>query len=109
MEPSAYGCFYRGADGCMCAIGYLLANDDYDPTMEGKAVAVVGLNVPSIFPTDLNEEGGLNLLYALQSVHDEGLNWGAEGFQPTTDTLNELAGHLGVDVDVVAAWARGEE
>jgi hypothetical protein len=32
-------CFYRGDDGCKCAAGHLIPDEDYDPSMEGVIFA----------------------------------------------------------------------
>jgi hypothetical protein len=60
-------CRYRGADGCSCAIGCLIPDDDYDPSIEGSIV----LDAPvwSRIPYELDEHL-LVSLRNLQNLHD---------------------------------------
>ena len=62
-------CAYRGDNGTKCALGCLIADSEYSPSMEGKNAAWV---------IDPDGEGGplcqytpfVDLLLALQHVHD---------------------------------------
>ena len=73
-KPASDGfqCVYRADDGCMCAIGVLIADEDYDKEMEGKAASnlykVSGINPAlAVFLTTHDR-----LVTNLQSVHDGG-------------------------------------
>ncbi len=59
-------CRYRGDDGLKCAIGCLIPDDQYDPTLEGNALIYnEGLRaLPCMGGLDIN------LMDALQTVHD---------------------------------------
>lgn len=69
-------CAYRSPDGLKCAIGCLIADDEYDPKMEGLTVRALMEDgfLPHV-PADCKE-----LLSALQRVHDLPHNWNTEGF-----------------------------
>ena len=56
-------CRYRAPDGCMCAIGALIPDDQYTPELEGNNVRALS-DLPAL--QDLN----LNLLHDLQILHD---------------------------------------
>lgn len=55
-------CQYRTDDGLKCAIGCLLTDSEYSPSMEGCRVSEISL------PARLH--GNLRLLGELQNVHD---------------------------------------
>lgn len=58
-----HNCRYRAPDGCKCAIGALIPDDQYTPELEGRNVLAL-INLPAL--------QGLNpfLLYNLQNLHD---------------------------------------
>lgn len=75
------GCSYRGADGLKCAIGHVIADEDYNPEMEKKGIASYAIfcktpfkkffDLESDFRKALDEEDTVaTFLYKLQSVHD---------------------------------------
>ncbi len=64
-------CSYRGRDDTMCAVGCLLADDEYDPSMEGEPVGEIEL------PLRLHEH--IDMLDKLQAFHDCPYNWHSEG------------------------------
>jgi hypothetical protein len=67
-DNSGSVCQYRAPDGCKCAIGHLIPDDEYMPIMEG-------MDVHGIFRF-LNDKRKMefvnneNLLYTLQNIHD---------------------------------------
>jgi hypothetical protein len=75
-EDEALRCRYRGEDGKMCAIGCLIPDEEYEPSMEGKAIETLLRRREGTFAPSL-EEVSLSLLGALQRVHDgvEVCNW----------------------------------
>lgn len=66
-------CKYRGPDGGMCAVGCLIPDELYDPTMEG--LNYVG--IPEKFPMikDFFDGVSVDLISELQSIHDETSSW----------------------------------
>ena len=75
-------CAYRGFDGMQCAVGCLITDDVYDPSLETLSVthtdvrqALVDSGV--LNPCDANElttnsdTSPINLLCALQTLHDQ--------------------------------------
>lgn len=63
-------CRYLADDGKMCAVGCLIADDEYNTSMEGASVEAV-FRVAGLTPAHYY------LLDALQSIHDSGhpRNW----------------------------------
>jgi len=58
-----HNCHYRAPDGCKCAIGALIPDDQYTPELEGSDVRALR-DLPAL--QDLN----LDLLHDLQITHD---------------------------------------
>jgi hypothetical protein len=65
---------YRGEGGTMCAVGCLLADDEYDPGMENLSVEIVSLPERLLPHT--------RMLADLQSFHDRVWNWSSDGTGP---------------------------
>ena len=65
-------CAYRGSGGKKCAVGAILPDDHYKPSMEALGI----LSLVTIFP-NLPEfiRMNANLLGKLQAVHDTPGNW----------------------------------
>ena len=61
-------CMYRGDKGRKCAIGHLIPDDLYDPSMENTNTMMLLDRFPTIkkFFRNCSED----LLHALQTVHD---------------------------------------
>lgn len=59
-------CQYHGADGSKCAVGVLIADDEYTPDMEERDVQELGKR--GLLPEHLVEY--IELLDTLQHVHD---------------------------------------
>lgn len=70
-------CAYRGKNGTKCALGCLISDDEYSPSLEGHSF----LAVKSSFPARLHAHG--DLITALQNVHDfyHTSNWRIELFE----------------------------
>jgi hypothetical protein len=70
-------CKYRGSNKTRCAAGLLMSNKEYAPWMEGKTIDCLLSKIAC--PTSLEKKIGsnLDLVRALQSVHDhkDVLNW----------------------------------
>lgn len=92
-------CRYRGEDGLRCAIGCLIPDELYDSSIEGLGVRLA-VGSTSLY-TILEEVGvveHLNLLSALQAVHDDRAAEGwwlelvevAEWFGLSTQVLDEF-------------------
>jgi hypothetical protein len=64
-------CAYRGVGGRSCAVGCLIADDEYNPEMEGTWVPI--LADMNILPPRLKPH--LRLLTSLQGFHDDEDNW----------------------------------
>lgn len=80
-------CLYRNKEnGCRCAAGWLIPDEDYDPSFEGQTVRVGtgelgGLRVQNYFIDKFGEEN-LKFIQELQTVHD------AESGMPVHDLVN---------------------
>ena len=95
-------CRYRGEAGTSCAVGCLIADDEYDPDMEGKGPVVHG-RANQLLPERLNSY--IHMLEDLQHFHDTVSNWAgnwhpydrsarldAKGFSPTGEEQLRLLG-----------------
>ena len=86
-------CLYRGPDGLKCAAGCLIADDEYDNEMEGRAWSVtVG------FPPAHSE-----LIRALQFIHD---GWPCEEW-PTK--IKGVASNFGLSALIVDTYKANEQ
>lgn len=73
-----YACAYHGEGGLSCAVGCLIPDDLYTPSMEGKLYNFL----PEVFLEYMDEKYGANnniLIARLQNVHDaiQETNWHA--------------------------------
>lgn len=59
-------CAYRGKDGLKCAIGCLIKDSEYYPSMEGKGID----NLLREFSSLRRYKSSFNLLAQLQCIHD---------------------------------------
>lgn len=68
-------CAYRGDGGTMCAVGCLIADDEYGPSLENNSI--FALFEKNLLPTDLKErvEPNLHILSDLQTLHDNYLEY----------------------------------
>jgi hypothetical protein len=68
-------CAYRGDGGTMCAVGTLIADDEYSPSLENNSI--VALFAKNLLPTDLKKriEPNLHMLSDLQKLHDNFLEY----------------------------------
>lgn len=70
------GCLYRGPNHTKCAVGCLIADEDYSPDMEGPTLGTINSNDPSakkVWIALRNQEissRSYDLLRNLQSIHD---------------------------------------
>ena len=66
-------CAYRGDNGCKCAVGCLIDDAHYSPSLEGtnvESLRVRSALIKSGIDIDGNDLNVLHLLYQLQQVHD---------------------------------------
>ena len=68
-------CLYRSPSGASCAVGCLISEDDYSPSMEGADVGFVVREYKSLQWLRKFEE----LLDDLQDLHDLDCNWDNQG------------------------------
>jgi hypothetical protein len=60
-------CLYRGPNGTKCAVGCMISDDDYDPSMEGKGITTIirlSKNLKVLSPYR-------KLLVEMQNIHDD--------------------------------------
>ena len=90
-HAGGYDCAYRGDGGTMCAVGCLIADDEYDPTWEGRVIGT--LLKDCILPRSLHKRllPHEEMLCYLQYFHDCELIYEDGIFSKTTeDHLTEL-------------------
>ena len=64
-------CQYRGPNNMRCAIGCLIADDDYVPDMEGKIIKDLFAIYPDNPSVSAMSDVEPALVYELQRLHDE--------------------------------------
>jgi hypothetical protein len=76
-NPKFNGCAYRGLNGCRCAVGHLIADEHYRPTLEGQPVmtaqvqtALLASGALSYGDTEDVMNTKVRLLRAMQHTHD---------------------------------------
>ena len=71
LDPDKHNdiCVYRAPGGLKCAVGCLIADEEYLEKWEGKGWAIIGQNIAKDLDIDFDGEHE-NLLIRLQSVHD---------------------------------------
>lgn len=82
IKANGVGCAYRGQDGMMCAVGFIIADDEYKPTLEGNGITSDLFDkyfdpLPedtSVYDRhdEVMRDPYRKLLYELQSIHDDG-------------------------------------
>lgn len=70
VDPEEGGllCMYRGKDGCRCAAGTLIPDDDYDSRMEGNGFCedfVARYDLGDLFPLET-----ITFVGKMQTIHD---------------------------------------
>lgn len=103
MSAAAGGCAYRGDNGLKCAVGCLIADEHYDPRMEGGSptrrdeyrILDAEVSVTSDFVNTALLKSGVKLddavvrlLEQLQVAHDWARCWGKAG--PTESLAKRL-------------------
>jgi len=84
-------CAYRGANETKCAVGVLIADDEYDSSMEGNSV--LSLVEKNLLNPSLKKRIRKNLefLSDLQDLHDNGLGYDGDDFSSFTKiAINSL-------------------
>jgi tRNA(Met) C34 N-acetyltransferase TmcA len=61
-------CQYRGRNGLKCAIGHLIPDENYCPTLEGKGAELLVVREAANIPLDVP----ISFLVDLQTCHDAG-------------------------------------
>lgn len=83
LDSSTGSCAYRGESGDMCAVGCLIADDEYNPSMENNSV----MELADLFGTNgLFRDVALperlipyaRMLEDLQDFHDQSANWSSD-------------------------------
>lgn len=95
FRPGFHGteeiCAYRSPEGLRCAVGCLIKDEDYVPSMEGQTVdsLVEEFDLPYLFSHHL-------LLGRLQELHDYEGAWSEDGFKDEGN-LYEIADEYGLN------------
>lgn len=88
-------CAYRSEDGCSCAVGCLIADDEYSPNMERMGIESL-VHVFEGSPAIQRFLPNKTLLSRLQGVHDSFLK--ALGIEATKKELARVAEEFGLEV-----------
>jgi hypothetical protein len=76
-------CTYRSVDGYSCAVGCLIPDDLYTPSLEGRLVNQIREDSTFNLQTKylgLQSLDRAALLQRLQRIHDNGSHWSDKGF-----------------------------
>ena len=92
-NDAASSCMYRGPNGTKCAVGILISDKLYEPTMEGSSIT--GLFANYNLPDWMNQN--LRLLIALQDTHDYSWYWYG------SDRMKERLAHVAGEFSLSAA------
>ena len=82
-------CAYRGDEGRACAMGCLISDEEYDPTMEGGDVYTL------VKKFGVLKDYNIDLLSSLQDIHDadKPCDW--------PDWLRSTAADFGLNAEIV--------
>jgi hypothetical protein len=94
QSKGSFGCAYKGDNGNKCAVGALIPDDQYKPSLEGQAVSMIQPDVPAL--QYLNH----HLLLALQLAHDDMENWDESGFK-AFDILESIGNKFSLNTDAL--------
>lgn len=100
VNENSGGCYYYLPDKPGCAIGRHISDKELCKKLDsGMSDKGTGVSVDEIFnqlPDDLKELGK-GFLYAIQSLHDDSLNWNETGL---TDTGREAVDRIRKDFNL---------
>ena len=82
-------CAYRGVNGAMCAVGVLIKNEFYEPTIEGWPVDDLGV-CAALRKSGIDVAENSFLLSKLQEIHD------FQDVKKWKSKLGKLAEHYGL-------------
>lgn len=100
-------CVYRSQTGLKCAVGCLIPDELYVPTMENETVGTLLAEFPAL-PEWMRKHRGL--LTALQTTHDRHDSWGSP--EAMRAGLQEVAWRYNLDgskIDLTVAAIFGDE
>ncbi|HAW53696.1 MAG TPA: hypothetical protein DCX29_01705 [Hyphomonas sp.] len=89
-------CMYRGPDGCKCAIGHMIPDDDYDLRFEGNTIDddgdFVDMGVPLIAKAAGILRSEADFAWRLQKAHDlaDPENFTPEFLRRTREALTDF-------------------
>ena len=97
-------CAYRGDDGTRCAVGALIADEEYHPEMEGRDLhMLLGADGLTRWPTLERLVPFAGLLDRLQEAHDKITNWASS--EAMRRALRGVAGQHGLEAGFLDAMA----
>ena len=75
VKPESGFCQYRSKDGARCGVGFLIPDEEYSPSMEGRtAKCLVRDTKTGLYdlPKEIFNTDNISLLTAIQQAHDSG-------------------------------------
>ena len=101
-------CAYRGDGGTRCAVGALIADEEYQPEMEGRDLhMLLGAEGLMRWPTLGRLVPFAHLLEHLQTAHDKITNWVSS--EAMRRALRGVAGQHGLEAGFLDHLAFGNE
>jgi hypothetical protein len=101
-----FRCAYRGDEGLKCAIGALISDEEYKPTMETKSVASLAVE---FFPSPLLDKGVTDFLQTFQTIHD---SWEVTDWKYKLSTIpQKYVSYSSINTDILDqfTWNEGEQ
>lgn len=91
-------CVYRAPDGCMCAVGAILPDELYNPTMdEGYGLSRLMESFHEV--RDFFGFENKSFLTALQVAHDDPMHWKSTGIMK--EVLRDVALNYSLDYSIL--------
>lgn len=69
MSANGFSCLYKSTDGCKCAIGILIPDDEYKDEFNNLSIEIVVIQCPTLL--DVYKEHGMRFISEVQTcLHD---------------------------------------
>jgi hypothetical protein len=99
FDPARVTCAYRSPGGGKCAIGCLIADEDYSETFEG--ISVWDGNISNAVRKSVDLSVDTYFLHCLQMTHDMLDNWGGDAMRKCLSDIAKVNGLSAAVLDTV--------
>ncbi|MGI9141645.1 MAG: hypothetical protein ACR2IJ_00490 [Fluviibacter sp.] len=91
-------CFYRHPDGLMCAVGCMITDDVYRPSLEDCTVDDVGVRLALVKSGWPMTPEGFEMLHDMQSYHDKWKVGDDDGLRFVIEQIDRVAEEYKLEV-----------